>query len=250
MGTLRRLNSAGLTRFASLLDDARNGREADFNSLRDDVLFTTEVEPSVQFPDFPGDGKLEVGKCLYETLAPLAAQGPIDRDTGLWAWIALAWIDGLAPLQADGKRKVLSTYRWIPEVNVAFRYYRHLLVVPYLVYREHHDDPSVAMVLLAGKVQQPGDMNENLASRAEILASPSVLGAATRLYYDASKGKVKRGARDKRGGSVQRFGIVLNQYVLTWDFDEKSSEEIVTMLPAEFSRFRGAPARGSRRRSR
>lgn len=240
MLTLKRLNSEGQIRFAELLDDARNGRAADFKSLRDNALLTDSVEPTVQLPDFPADAKLKVGKCLYETLAPLSAQGPIDKDIGLWAWISLAWIDGLAPLQADGKRKVESTYRWIPQIESFKTYYRYLLIVPYLVYSAHHADPSVAMVLLAGIVQEPGEMNEALGSRQKILSSPSILGAATMLYYDATTGELRPGSRGKGAGSARRFGLVEKQFELTWDFDEKSPEEILAMLPEEFSRFREA----------
>jgi hypothetical protein len=235
---LRRLTPSGLERFASLLEHARQGHNPDFVALRDDPTFTEIVVPNITLGAMPSDSKLEVGRYLCETLEPITVDASVDRDAGLWAWIALAWIDSLAPVDASGKRNVLSDYRWIPMVDSARRYYRHLLIVPFMVYSAHRADPNVAMVLLGGRVQQPGDANEHLASRQEILSSAALIGAATALYYDGAAGKIKSGFSDRGPGSVQRFGLLLNQYVLTWDLHEKAPDDVISLLPKEFDRFR------------
>ena len=56
------------------------------------------------------------------------------------------------------------------------------------------------MSLLASEVAKPGDVVEQLASRQEIVVSPGIIGAATKLYYD----RLEREVEERRGRERSR----------------------------------------------
>lgn len=234
---LRRLNDAGIVQFRALLALAREGKPADFEALRDDDHYSERVKPKLNLDAMPGTTRRDIGLYLYHLLKPLASGSDVGPDTGLFAWIALAWMDDLAPLQSDGTRKDLeqSDARWIPDFGSGRRYYKHLLVTPYQVCALYDGDVDHAMCLLSGHVAHPGDISEALAGRPILVSTRSLLSAANLLYFDPTAKKVKTGAP----ASARRFGKVVNQFLLTWDLAEREPQAIVDMLPTEFDAFAG-----------
>lgn len=248
---LKRLTEAGIEEFRKRLALSRAGHEADFIALRDDPRATELVEPSIDIDDkMPTGSRLEVGKYLADRLAPLTGtRGSLLQDKGIWSWMTLAWIDQLAPASPDGHRNVQNDYRWIP--SGSFRtYYRHMLTIPYELCSKGDADIEESMVLLAGPVDRIGDMNEQLASRQAIVSNPTVLGAATKLYFDPTKRAIKRSATNKGAGSVHRFVTVIEQFALTWDLADRSSAEIVELLPGEFDKYRALSTKHRIKRNR
>jgi hypothetical protein len=77
-----------------------------------------------------------------------------------------------------------------------------------------------------------------LAKRQELITNPAVVSAATRLYYDPSKGRLKRSGARGAPGTVRRFAEILTQLDVVWDLYSMSAEELIAMLPPEFDRFR------------
>jgi hypothetical protein len=71
-----------------------------------------------------------------------------------------------------------------------------------------------------------------------ILTNSVALETATRLYVDPIAGELRRGAASDGGGAVKRYISVLSQYDLTYDLRSLSVDQLVEMLPDEFSRFR------------
>jgi hypothetical protein len=96
------------------------------------------------------------------------------------------------------------------------------------------------MILLYGPLNVMGEVVEQLASRQELITNQAVVGAATRLYFDALRGTPRRGFGGKGPGSPRRLADVLNQLDLTWDLYAMSADELMAKLPAEFERFRSA----------
>ncbi len=94
------------------------------------------------------------------------------------------------------------------------------------------------MLVLCGSLDQPGDIVEQIASRQEIITNGGIMDAASSLYYDSASGKPRRGAATKKGmGTVRRFIDILNQFDVTWDLYSLEGEDVIHMLPDEFSRF-------------
>ena len=239
MMQLRRLTDDGVRSFERLLDGIPRGEYADPLALRDDPELTEALsdEPVVRVAPFAS--RREAGEYFYYLLLPFEDHIPdIERDRGLWSWLALAWIDLLAPADDSGYRSLGRSWRWVPTTEEYRTYYRHLLAGPYRIYRAHAEDPDRAMAVLATAVAKPGDVVEQIASRQAIVTSASLLAAVTRLYYDAGTGVLRTGAAGKGAGSSRRLVDVLLQLDLTWDFYEMPPEHILALLPGEFDRFR------------
>ena len=239
MVPVRVFSPRGIGTFGRALDAMRDGEQIDVVAMRDDQALTETVPGGPGVDVRPFRDRFEAGKYFYELLEPHAAElGDIERNAGLWSWLALCWIDVLAPVGSDGSRPLREQARWIAFVDNYKRYYRHLLAGPYRIYKAHRDDPEVAMAVLATPVNRFGEVVEQFASRQEFIVNRNLLSAITKLYYDPSAHAIKRGAAGKGGGSARRLADVLNQFDLTWDIHGMPSDELLGLLPNEFARFR------------
>jgi hypothetical protein len=235
---LRRFNDEGLYAVSLALLDIDEGKEPDLSSLLEsDAL--TEVVPGIEIAIKSFTSRESAGKYFFETLEPLRSTGAnLMTDKGLWTWLAMSWIDELAPKEADGSRKLHDHRRWILSIDGHYAYYRHHLAGPYYIYDAHHDDPKRAAALLCGSVSVPGEVWEQIASRQVFAGSPNLMALVTKLYFDSSKNSLKRGAASQGAGGVRRLPMVINQFSLTWDVEGMPVDRILNLLPAEFNKFR------------
>lgn len=160
----------------------------------------------------------------------------IERDQGIWTWLTLFFFEVISKRNKEGRWQGGSIVNWIPHFEEWNKYYRHLLAGPSRVYNAHIDNPDVTRVLLANPPDTPGEVYEQLASRMEYATNPEVLKTASILYLNRD-GKLKRGAAGKEGGSSRRLAQILSQLDVNWDLLSMTAEEIISMLPGEFSKF-------------
>ena len=235
---LRRLTDVGLSAVSLALLDIEDGKEPDISSLLESDVFT-EMVPGIEIEVKSFATREEAGKYFFDTLEPLRATGAnLMTDKGLWTWLALAWIEELAPKDSDGSRKLYDHRRWILSVDGHYAYYRHHLAGPYYIYDAHHDDPKRASALLCGSVSVPGEVWEQIASRQVFAGSPNLMAVVTKLYFDTSKNSLKRGAASQGAGGVRRLPMVINQFGLTWDVEGMPVDRILDLLPSEFNKFK------------
>ncbi len=201
----------------------------------DDI--TEPVPGDVRVDRRPFPNRLELARYLHERFGSYGGTD-VRQDRGLWTWLALYWFEQLCPPRKDGRRKPGARARWIPDLDDAWRYYRHLLMGPYLIYGAHSDDPSRAMALLCQPLHRPGDLVEQLVSRQLLVTCPAVVGAATRLYYSEKRGTLRKGVGGKGAGSARRFASVLMQLDLTFDLHALTPEQLIELLPDEFDAYR------------
>lgn len=236
---LRRFTDTGLTEASQLLDDLDAGKSCDVGALlisdtHTELLSDTEI---VDVQDF--QTRRQLAEYFHGVLAPYEQQIPdIERDTGLWTWLSIAWLDILAPPDSGGTRPLRDRARLIPAVDDYRKYYRHLLAGPYRIFRAHLDDPDRAMAVLATPPNRPGDLVEQLASRQEVITNQGLLAMITGLYYDGESERLKRGAARKDQGGVRRLVNILGQLDLTWDIYGMGAEALLALLPDEFDEFR------------
>lgn len=233
------LTSKGIDVFRQHLQSSRDGQSPNFGDLLQAPGLTVEVPTSEDIRPVPPGSKRELGEYLVELLKVIGGT-PEDilKNTGLWAWLSLYWIDTLAPRNASGLRDVKSTYRWIPESDNYQNYYRHPLALPYRACVTYPNG-ATADVLLAGPITKPGELTEQLASSQEIFSSSALLGAATKLYIDPVTRAAKPNAAGKDvAGSARRFAAVVNQLARTWDLSGMNPDTVIAKLPAEFDAFR------------
>ena len=234
---VRRLSAKGIEQFSSFLDSLNTPAPQAVPTWlldNDEMSSVLEVDIDVQPTAFAN--RFELAKYLDSKLTDTGLK-TIERDVALWAWLALFWFEQLSPLEKDGTRKPGERARFIAAVEDYRKYYRHLLAGPYSIYRAHRDEPSRVLAVLAGPVNQPGDIAEQLASRQEIVTNKAAMALATRLYIDAATQRPKRGSAGRGPGSARRFADVLNQFDLTWDLYAMQMQAMLTMMPKEFNRF-------------
>lgn len=237
---LARFTAQGLERFSGVLDAIRaSGSGAIPADLLEDSPWVEPVGESSLVVPAPFSSRMEAASYFYGLLAQAGLQDP-ERDGGLWAWFTAAYFDAVCRKDRDGRLKPGERARWIPELDNFQRYYRHLLLGPYLIYRAHSDQPGRVAALLCGQVSSPGDIAEQLASRQELVSNRALMQVATDLYVNPATGKAKSGAGGKGGGSARRLADVVNQFDLTWDLYDMVPGGLLMLLPKEFSKFRTA----------
>ena len=234
---LRRLNEKGLGEFQAFLRSLGSDQpHLSWLALLENPEYTNVIRPEVEVEARLFPSRYAMASYLHELLSRTRLLD-LERDSGLWAWVALMYFEQLCPIGKSGKRKPGELARWILN-PVGRRYYRHLVAGPYLVYRLHKDNPERAMAMLCGPPHQHSDVYLEIADSPEMVTNPAVVAAATYLYLDRGLQGLKRGtARDKPGGA-RRLGEVLAQFDCTWDLYSMSWRQIVDLLPDEFGRFK------------
>jgi len=235
---LRRLTAEGIEQFRAYLTNLKD--EPTLEPPRRLLAETATSEPIAADVDVEGmqfATRFEAATYLDSKLTATSIASP-ERDTGLWAWLALFYFEQLCPIRKDGMRKAGEEARYIPALGNFKRFYRHLLLGPFMIYRAHSDEPQRVRGVLATAVNSPGDIVEQLASRQELITNRAVMGVVTTLYVDDETGKLKRGSGGKGDGSPRRLADILNQFDLTYDLYAMSSSGLANLLPKEFNRFR------------
>lgn len=235
---VRSFNSAGLEQMRTFICSV--GRPAPLEyptGLLTDDRFSTVIVPNVAVEPRSFRSRYELAEYLVSRFD--GAKGhDFEHDRGMWAWLALFYFNTLIGPAKGGARKPGALARWIPETNYN-RYYRHLVAGPWRIYRAHRERPKIALGLLCTAPHTMGDIVEQIAARQELVTNRAVVGTVTALYVDAN-GNLKRGAGGKGRGSPRRLADVLAQYDLTYDLYSMEPEELLDLLPEEFSRFKKA----------
>ena len=237
---LHRFNSDGVAAFATYR--ARLTLEPTLPppmELLEDPALTELLPGDVEVPKRSFTNRLEAGKFFNEIL-DAARILLLERDQGLWAWLTLSYFDEVCPADVHGRRNPQDEARLLPILDNYQRFYRHLLLGPFLIVRAHRDQPERAIAMLCNPLWKPGEIVEQLASRKELVTNRAVVELATILYYNPATGSFKRGAGSSVKGAPRRLAALLNQLDLTWYLYGMSADEVLHLLPKEFDRFREA----------
>ena len=235
--TLGRLKSVGIALFNEYLDKLEANPEEKFPvSLRSPAYYEV-IDEELDLLENPFSTRFEAARYLYHLLSNTEIKS-VEKDVELWAWLTAHYFDILCPINENGERKLRERTAYIPETSNYKRYYRHLLLGPYLIYKTHIDDPSRAMALLCKPVNIISDVEAQIAAYQELITNKAVVQLVTNLYYDPKSKTTKRGAGGKGLGSPRRLVTVLNQFDLTYDLYAMTVEELQNLLPEEFNRFK------------
>jgi hypothetical protein len=235
---LRRFNSVGLSAFANYRTAlVAEPTLAPPRELLEDEALSEILNVPVDIEPRSFATRLEAGIFLNNLVKQAVVAQP-ERDKGLWSWLTLFFFDEVCPKDGHGKREPQDEARLIAQVDNFQRFYRHLLLGPFLVVRAHEDNPARAMAFLCNPLWKPGEIAEQLASRKELVTNQAVAELATKLYYDPAKQTFRRGAGSSVKGAARRLAALLNQLDLTWYLYGMSDQDILRLLPKEFDRFR------------
>jgi len=234
---IRRLNDHGIEAMEEFLDSFKTGEDRPLSDI-DEILESSETTihtPKVVRFDRSRifERRFDLAEYLSTRIPALGLQDP-TRDKGLWAWLALAWFDQLAPIK-NGKRKVGERAKWIHLGK--WKTYRHLVLGPYMLFQSNRDNPQRAMSVLFNPPHTPGELVGQLAATDRIVQSVSAISAASTMYYDFDQEKPKRGAGGSGPGSPRRYRTVLDQFDRTYDLQSMNERGLFNLLPREFNRF-------------
>ena len=207
--------------------------------LLEDAALTELLQSEVEVPKRSFTNRLEAGG-VFNELIDGAGIHLAGRDRGLWTWLTLFYFDEVCPADGNGRRNPQDEARLLPILDNFQRFYRHLLLGPFLIVRAHRDQPERALAMLCNPLWKPGEIVEQLASRKELVTNRAVVELATRLYYNPATGSFKRGAGSSAKGAPRRLAALFNQLDLTWYLYGMSADEVLHLLPKEFDRFRAA----------
>ncbi len=236
---LGRLTLLGSELFGEYINKVRQNPQA---SLPKDFLSSSlyfemiDEEVEVESPKFKS--RFDLAKYLMSLIQTSYSLKNVEQDTLFWEALTAFYFDILCPVGKNKERKVGAKERYIPQVNRYDRYYKHLLLGPFLVYRAHTPQAEKALSLLCKPPHIVDDLYENIAGRQELVTNPAVVEVCTRLYFNPQTNNLKRGAGGKGPGSPRRLAAVLDQFDLTWDLYSASADEIMSILPKEFDKFR------------
>tara|TARA_R110002072_G_scaffold42064_11_gene118042 strand:+ start:64504 stop:65217 length:714 start_codon:yes stop_codon:yes gene_type:complete len=235
---LREFNEQGIEAFRAHLNRIREDKKGELPpELLNDPALTNLLKPDIEIEPQLFSSRFDFAEWFFGVLSEMGAD-PHTLSKGLWCWLSAALFDQVCPVNGKGQRKVGAEPRYIPDLARYTRRYRHLLRTPFLIYHLHSDDPERAMVVLVNPLDKPGELTEQIASRAGIVRCPGMMRMATGLFIDPETRQRKKGAS---GDAAARFGVLMNQYQLTWDLPSVDIREFTQLLPREFNRFKSKP---------
>ena len=229
-----RFNASGISEFSNLLNRPIEEVLGEIPQLlAKSELF--ELIPG-EMEICPIDNRLDLAATLHKSISKNSKLKILESDQGMWSWLAAAWMPALFH-NSPRAAKIGEQARWILDVQKT-RYYRHLLAGPYFIFNHHYPNPEKALSILGGSAIVPGELVGQIAASSDIAFS---VGAevATILYIDPKTGKPKKGSGGAGAGSPRRLtAAYLNQIDLTVDYRGMSAEQVLSILPKEFDKFR------------
>lgn len=231
---LREFTVEGIAAFSQWVRSGAHGNVPDdllFNPAFSTPLCETDLLVKERFSD-----RYSFGCRLVELLSSFDSH-TISYRKPLWSWLAAWYFDQLCEVDPSGKRVLRKEYVYVPHIERIM--YRHLVRTPWYVVSQHGE--AGKFLLIATRKEDPAPLSrqsyllDQLAARQFVISSPTLVGAARRLYTDKFTGRPTRGAGGKGSGSPRRLALIANQLALTYDIREMPAESFIKLLPEEFS---------------
>jgi len=231
---IRRLNENGLKFFLNYIGRIAGGeKDNPPMAILSDDNWSEPADFSLEVENQAFATRYEMGEYLVQLFRDINPQDIIS-DTGLWSWLALFWFDQLCPVKADGSRKPSKPYNYILSPNYNHRP-RHALRTTWQLVSGYGE--AVHFLLSKGPNER-GELLEQLAARQFFIGCKGIIETASRLYSDPERNTFKRGSTSqKRRGNIRQYINYLQQLELTYDLYTLPRDEIINMLPAEYSSF-------------
>ena len=236
---MRKFTDEGIDQFRNYLAKLREGSTTPppFDLLSDpDTSEPINGEGEIENREFTT--RLELAQYLDESLEGIEGDS-IVTDVHFWSWLSLFYFDQVCPVQKDGLRKPGRDYRHILEPGYPYGH-NHLLAGAYLVYSVYGLNDDLSKLLLYTPPNIESGFHHQLAQRQSIITNKGLMEAAHLLYISKRESKPKFGAiARKKAGTMYRFIDVIQQLDLNYDLYSMTGEEVLQLLPAEFSKWKG-----------
>ncbi len=235
---LSRLTADGITAFTDLLDNIGSiDVDIERKKILDSHSFIEIVSDKecIEVDKFP-TSKFMASQYLYNLITAAGTPLP-EKDIGLWSWLTLLYFEKVCKKDKNGNIKQEFIANLILEPQKYSRYYKQKLAGPWRIYKTYKDKPEIAMSILAGTIDTPGEVYGVLASSQEIVSNSSIIELSAYLYYDRKNNKLKTNAASKDAGGSRRLTMVIKQFARTWDLYGMDYKTIAKLLPNEFNKF-------------
>lgn len=226
----------------------------------EDPLYTEAVQTSGDPITMPEDPDISTREGLVNTVLE-AIEGKMELsevidDTGLCAWIACKYQTKLRRLGGSSKNHIGGGPAWhtfelsrlIPQSGYK-NYYRHCIRGPLALYRSHGG--ANLDWFMGGPASVRPDVLEQVYSVPHLVTAKEFMKAFNALYHDPDnvygggqpdlKGQKTgwvKGAGGKGAGSPRRLVVAYWQFHMTYRIDSMTAEQIISLLPVEFDKFK------------
>ena len=234
---IRKLNQLGQQKFADFIGLSKEGHSLEVPLyLLTDHSTSAPISHITEIGDRLFSSRYEMGIYLGNILKPADTLKYLGV-TGFWDWLSLFWFKQLCP-RKDGRYSPRAQYHYLRSEDFRHRP-RHAVYSTWQLVNKYQSDAAV----LLSKMEDRGEIAEQIMSRQELWSSEAVVRLASELYYEKIHKKFKRGAAGKGAGSVRRYVDILQQLDRTYDLASMSTTDLIQLLPKEFTRFVGSANR-------
>ncbi|WP_370298327.1 hypothetical protein, partial [Pontibacterium sp.] len=137
--------------------------------------------------------------------------------------------------KADGSRNPSKSYNYILSQDYKHRP-RHSVFTTWQLVEKYDRD---SWFLLSKGLHVRGELIEQLMARQYFLSCDGLIRAASQLYFDSDRKTFKRGASGRTSpGCVYRYVNWLKQIEINYDLFSMSADDFLSLMPAEFDRFK------------
>lgn len=234
MVAIRRLTDEGVQEFREWLEGGAPGPAP--HEFLTSPLKSEPLRLAIDVEQRGFASRFELGQYLNSKLQPLPFTS-MAFDTGLWDWLTLFWFDQIAAPTATGKRNLREIARYSQDAG-GRRWSRHVVRMSWLSVHNHGDN---ARYFLSTGLDRHTDVLEQIAGQQEIFGSRAAVALGAELYWDKTNKILKKGAGGKSAGSPRRLSRFMKQIRMTYDPETMQPEQLVELLPREFSRWTKSP---------
>lgn len=232
----RKLNEAGLLEFENFILELRNGGTPSTPLYLLTEGSTSEpIGESLPLKNATFETRYALGEHLVDVLGGISDAARFLGDRGFWSALALYWFDQFCPASEDGSRKPSKEYNYILSENYKHRP-RHAVFTTWQLVARYGEDSKF---LLSGALPVRGELIEQLMARQYLLSCDGAIRTASQLYYDPERGTYKKGAAARKSaGCIARYISWMDQLKVNYDLFAMSKEDLFSLMPDEFDRFR------------
>lgn len=230
-------NEKGLSSVKQHLDELREGKPGLClqDMLHDRNLITTPY-PGIGVEQRVFLSRRDAADYFHECFLGIPSN-ELRRDAGLWTWLAIFYFDQVCPLN-DGERKVRNDYTYIFMPDRSMYFYRHLLFIAWYV---RHVAPRFNRLFLDTSVSSLDKLTEEVMKRLFLTRIPCIFEVLDRLYWDAERGRSRRGiispGKVSPGDLIHRLPTRIRQLEKTYDLQILSADQLLELLGDEFKQY-------------
>jgi hypothetical protein len=235
---IRKFTDEGIEQFRDYLVDLRGGATScpPFELLNDPAT-SEHIDSGGEIENRNFKTRLELAQYLDEVLSEIEIES-LETDVHLWSWLSLFYFDQVCPSHKGDVRKPGRDYRHILEPGYP-NGHRHLIAGVYLVYTIYELGEDLSRLLLWTPLHKESIFHHQLTVRQTIITNRGILDAAHQMYFDKTRGIPKKGPHGKKGspGTLLRYIDVIQQLDLNYDLYSMTGDQILELLPPEFSKW-------------